>query len=137
MLGYVLMLTIAALLISGLLIASGDLVRGERERAVRTELTVVGEQLAGDVSTVDNLVQSSDASPSRARVAHEFPADVTGSSYTISVETSPDRLVLRSADPEVQVAVSLATETPVSATSLSGGPVRVVYTGSALEVRSA
>ena len=51
-LGYALSIGITTLLVIALVFTAGGYVEDQRERVVRTELGVVGQQLASDVSAV-------------------------------------------------------------------------------------
>lgn len=131
-LSYTLTLSIAALLITGLLVAGTDYVNDRREQVIRAELTIVGHQVASDLSRADRLVRAGQ-SPT-VRMNQTFPDRVSGSGYDITVENQ-ETLMLRSVDPEVSVTVSLAVETSlVTGTTADGGVVQISYTGSALEV---
>lgn len=129
----------AALAVTGLVAAAGDFVNDQREQVVRTELDVVGEQLADRLVAADRLVQSGNQTD-RLVVNATMPNRVAGVSYTVSVaDTGSSRwLNLTSHGPEVTVAVKLETETDLVENSISGGNVDIVYgpTADELEVRS-
>lgn len=137
--GYTLSLAITALLISGLLIATGGLVESRQEQTIRSELTVVGERVATNLMSADRLA-STGGSNAEVRVTVSLPDRVAGSGYRVTVNssTSPPQLVLTSTDPAVTVTVPFETTTTVDAGTVSGGDVRIVLTPSGtLEVRSA
>ncbi|MFC7028484.1 hypothetical protein ACFQH8_15745 [Halomicroarcula sp. GCM10025710] len=54
-LGYVLTLSIASLLVTGLIIAGSGFVEDRREQVVREELTVIGQQIGADLARADRL----------------------------------------------------------------------------------
>lgn len=124
--GYALTLGVAALLITGLLIAGGGFLENQREVTTETELEVIGEQVSADISSADRL-SASDADA--VNITRNLPDSVTGSQYTISVRTSPQtHLELRSADPEVTVRVDVAVnEAALVATDIGGGNIQVSY----------
>ena len=124
--GYALTLGVASLLITGLLIAGGGFLQNQREVTTETELEVIGEQVSADISSADRL-SASDAD--EVNITRSLPDSVTGSQYTISLETSPQtHLELRSADPEVTVRVDVAVhETSLAATDIDGGNIQVSY----------
>lgn len=135
--GYVLVLGIVTLLLTGLLFASTDFVTDQREGTVRNELRVVGQQVADDLAAADRLVRASDGGTA-VTVARDLPDEVTGSPYTVDVDLGagpPVTVVLESSDPEVTVEVNVWVETDVAASTVTGGRIEVVYTGSALEVQ--
>lgn len=141
--GYVLTLGIAAILISGLLIGVSGFVEDQKRTTIRNEFEVVGEQLAADLASADRLVRAgstySGDAPSTVEVDRRLPATVTGSSYQIRVRDDPTSsntlLKLSTENPDVEVTISLRLQTSVSDNTVSGGSVRIVYTGSDLEVR--
>lgn len=138
-LGYVLALGIVTVLLTGILFAGTDFVAGQREQTVRNELRVLGQQVADDLAAADRLVRASDGGTA-VTVTPALPEEVTGSAYTIDIDPGaapPTTLVLESADPQVTVEVQVRVATGVVASTVSGGVIEIVYTGSALEVRHA
>lgn len=138
-LGYVLMLGIVTLLLTGLLFASTDFVADQREGTVRSELRVLGQQVADDLAAADRLVRASDGGTT-VTVARTLPNEVTGTAYTVAVKpgaSQPTTLVLASPDTDVTVEVNVWVETDVVASTVTGGRIEVVYTGTALEVQDA
>ena len=127
----------ASLAITGLFLAAGDFVTDQREEVVRTELGVVGEQLAGEVLAADRLVQSGDTGTLALEAS--LPEDIAGSSYTVAAADTPTGqwLNLSTQDPDITVTVRLETETPLETDTVGGGRVSVVYDPGAdhLEVR--
>lgn len=132
-LGYALTLSIATLLVTGLLFAGSGYVEDQRDKAIRSELRVVGEQVAADLAAVDQLAQASGTD--RVVVQRSLPTRISGSSYTIEVVNGGDpHLVLMSTDPQQTVEIDLVLETGLAGATVSGGEVRIVYTGGNLEV---
>lgn len=140
-LGYVLTLTITAILISGLLVAVGSFVAGQNERVTESELEVVGQRLATDIEAADRLAEagngSAESNPTVV-VRSRLPERVAGRPYRVAVnESGTDRLVLSAEDPDVSVEVRVVTDYPVSNAALGSGPVRVAFDGAKLEVSNA
>lgn len=137
---YALNLMVAALLVGGVLAATGGMVEDRRESAVRSELSVVGERVATDLNAADRLavVGSDDAT---VAVSVSLPERLAATRYDVTIETSPTpQLLLRSRDPEVIVTVGLHHETPFAAPEMTvrGGDLRIVLNGDGeLEVREA
>lgn len=124
-LNYTIGLAIGVLLVTGLLIAGGNFVQDQREDAIRTELRVIGQQVAADFATADRLAQSAESN-STVTLRRSMPGTVAGSTYSVElVESENPELVLTSADPEVEVTVGLANESAVAGTSISGGNIQV------------
>jgi len=127
-LGYVLSLAIATLLITGLIIAGGSYVETQRDKVIRDELTVVGQQLAADIERADRLVRAGDTdNPVVLSVNQTFSNSVTGSTYTVGLDESRSSVVLNTSRPEVSVRVGVTTETALSDSTVSGGTIRISY----------
>jgi hypothetical protein len=127
-LDYTLGLSVAAVVLVGVTIAGADFAAGEREQVVRTELDVVGQQLAAELVAADRLVEAGHKT-NRLVVNATMPQTVAGTGYSVSVVTGgPDQqLRLKTVDPQVTVTVSFATDTPVETTSVDGGTVTIRY----------
>lgn len=134
MVGYVLGLVIATLLISGLLIATGDVVGDRKETIVRGELEVVGQRISAGLATADRLART-DADLVTLQVA--APRRVAGTGYTVDVDAARQLVVLETDDPAVTVTVPFRNRTAVGTTSADGGDVEIALVGDQLEVRSA
>lgn len=137
---YTLALGVASLVITGLFLAAGDFVTSQREQVVRTELGVVGEQLAGEVAAADRLVQAGE-STGQLSLNTSLPQTVAGASYVVEVANTgggaSQWINLSTQDPEVSVSVRLETETDLAPARIQGGHVEVRYdaTANQLEVR--
>jgi len=141
---YALNLVVATLLIGGVLTATGGMVEDQRESAIRTELSVVGERVATDLMAADRLAEAGTAgvgSEPTVAVSVSLPRRVGGSRYEVSVRTSPDEIVLRSDYPEVTIRVGYHHDTPIESATVRGGDLRIVLNTDSdpdrLEVRSA
>jgi hypothetical protein len=132
---YVLALAITATLISGLLLATGELVDGRQETTAQAGLEVSGERLAAAVMAADRLAATG---PNAAAVEVALPRQVAGSTYTVTVDTAPGATIyLESGATDTNVSVSVATRTDIAETTARGGDLEVVFSGGALEVRLA
>ncbi|MFB6156543.1 MAG: hypothetical protein ABEJ34_01710 [Haloferacaceae archaeon] len=141
-LGYVLLLAVAALLVSGLLAATGTFIDGQRDSTVREGLSVSGQQAAGAIETADRLVRSSDATPSTLVVQQRLPRRIAGTGYTIEVNVTGTDVTLE-LSPAVPgalssdtVTVPVSNRTAVAETSIQGGTIEVRFDGGKLEVSS-
>lgn len=138
--GYAIGLGIATLLITGLLASVGTFIVDQRESTARTELGVIGQQLAADIRVTDTLVRTGGASPAAVSYRQDLPDRTAGGGYVVSVNPSScGCIVLTSDDPDVRVDVRVTTRATLAASRFSGGDVRVEYdagTG-ALEVSAA
>ncbi|WP_436900408.1 DUF7266 family protein [Halovenus halobia] len=125
-LGYVLTLSITVILVSGLILAGGSFVEDQREEVIRTELDIIGEQVATHVNAADRLNQSG-MGESTVRIEQRFPARVVGSSYQIYLEEDGPQLRLESSRPQIEVTVALTNTTALADSSASGGEIIVRY----------
>lgn len=126
-LSYVLTLAIAAVLVTGLLLAGGTFVEDRREQVIRQELRVVGEHVATNVEQVDRFARASD-DLAEARIEQTFPDRVTGSSYSVKLVDGggEPKLLLNASRPRVSVAVNVTVRTAVAGeTAASGGRIGV------------
>lgn len=133
-LGYVLTLSIATLLVTGLLVAGGNFVGDNQSRVIRQELQVIGQHVAGSIEMADRLVVAGDD----VRTVHlnqSFPQQVAGASYRIDIVAQPDPYVrLNSTQPDVSVEVDIDNTTSLGASSASTGRITVRYDQSDDEV---
>jgi seryl-tRNA(Sec) selenium transferase len=136
---YVLIVSLALLLTTGLVLGTESLIEDQREETIRQQLEVVGQQLAGTVMTVDRFNET-EAVPQTATVTRQFPERIAGSQYRITVAAdSPDdgryTIYLDAVDTNVNVSVPVrAADTDVRSTRLNGGTVRVAYVDATAEV---
>ncbi|SEK58599.1 DUF7266 family protein [Haloferax larsenii] len=137
-LGFVLTLTITAILVSGLMVAAGGFVSGERERITEAELEVIGQRLAANLEATDRVVAGSDDQTTvRISSRLELPPRVAGTTYRVTVEpdaSGESELVLESSDPRITVRVPFVNRTRLAGSSVDGGDVVVDYDGTQLEV---
>lgn len=127
-LGYILNLTVATLLITSLLVASGGFVDDQRRQTIRSELRVIGQQLAADLVAADELAATADTGDT-IRIERQLPQEVAGRTYTVSVVPNggDSYLQLSATGSDVTVEVELALETSVAESSVSGGQIVIRY----------
>ena len=135
---YVLTLAIVAILTSTLLASFAPFVTDQQQDAAQSTLSVLGNDLAGDVDTVDRLATRG-GDPETVALRTRLPDRVGGSRYEIAVENATVdggppydyEITLRTDDFEASAIVHLRTRTPVEERpgpdALDGGPLRVVY----------
>jgi len=135
---YTLTLTIATLLVTGLVVTGSDFVSDRQTEVVREELSVIGQQVASDLAQADRLVRAADNSDPTVAITRTYPERVAGGNYQITLEPAENDIVLESTDPDVTVSITINTATPYADSSVDGGRVRVVYDtgGSQLEVQN-
>lgn len=133
-LGYVLTLVITAVLVSGLLVGTGQYVDGQRERVVDRELSVLGERIAARTADADRMVRAGDGAEA-VRVRVDLPRTVAGGSYRIEVSDSPGvtgtpaahDITLTSGGGSQSVTVRVRTGIDVETGTLAGGNLVVAY----------
>ena len=134
-LNYVLATAIAALLMSGLIVAGGNFVEDRRDPVVQEELTVVGQHVAAQLEQADRLVVASDdASETETRIRRSYPEGVAGTTYTVRLSASRETVFVNASTSEISVEVPVETETSLGSSSADGGPVAVVYDSGADEL---
>jgi hypothetical protein len=131
-LDYVLSLSIAAILVTGLIIGGSQFVENRQENVIRTELTVLGHQLASQIHSVDRMAEASDSAGAQTVwLNRSYPSSVAGSTYIADIRTgTTDEINLSSAQPDVSVEIRITTDTELAPTSADGGPIRVRFDSS-------
>lgn len=136
---YTLGLVITTLLLTGLVVSIGDFVQDQRERAIRSQLEVVGNLLGGDLRDHDALVLAAveaGGSPSTVTVSSDraLPDTAAGTSYVMRLEDTnsqagADIVVLSTKTPPVEVTVRLATTEIIAVREnrLTGGDVHIDF----------
>jgi len=126
-LNYILVLSITAVLVSGLLVAGGTFIEDQRERVIEDELNVIGSHIAGDVEQVDRMVRAGGGTVDRAEINQSFQRTLSGTTYNVRLEPNPDRVVLASNSPGVTVSVNVTVRTDIEASFAVGGDTSVQY----------
>lgn len=138
---YVLVLGIAALLVSGVFTATGVVLDREHEQSVRSGMEVVGNQVAADIAVADRLATHAGAS-GNVTVTSDLQGQIARSTYRIEIAEAGGEgqyvLTLRSADPAVELSITARSETPIETGTVDGGSIEIVYDSEAgtLEVRN-
>ena len=130
-LNYVLVLGISATLVAGLLVAGGTFVEDQREGVIEEEMNGVGNHIAGDIEQVDRMVQVGVTKPDQAVINQTFQRTVSGTTYNVELESSPDQVVLTSNSPSVTVEIPVTVQTDVRESFAFGGETAVQYDDSA------
>lgn len=132
--GYAISVAVATLLVTGLLVAGGTFLSDHREQTTRSELRVIGEQIAADISAADRLARTENVE--EVVLKRNIPQDVAGGTYTVTltdVATDP-RLVLKTNQPDVTVEVDVVSRTPLVPSKIQGGKIRVFYDPNTVEL---
>lgn len=133
-LSYVLLLGVAIIVVGGISVTAGELLETQQERAVEEELDVIGERVAADIMTADQLTQT-ESNTREVTVTSDPPRTVSDGRYTITITgDDPTRLVLESPGTGVTVETTVVTTTPISETRLRGGTLEISYGGDELVI---
>jgi hypothetical protein len=114
--------------VTGLLIAGGGFVEDTRERVVYSEMTVIGNHIAGNLEQADRLVQAS-SGDTTVQINESFQRQVTGATYQVELNDSGTPQVVVTADElDASVEINMTVQTDLDeTTSVGGGTIAVVY----------
>lgn len=141
--GYALILGIVALLLVTLTTAFAPLVSSQQTGATHSTLEVVGNDLAGDVESVDRLAV---AAGSNGSVVHRtrLPDHIGGDPYRIEFDQPGNEsfyeITLRSPDHDLIVTVTVGTSTEIDVAeigTLDGGTLEIAFEEDRLVIRNA
>lgn len=126
--GYVLSIGIAAFITVGLVTAGTTLVADQRDQTTRTQLDLVGHQVAGTLENADRTVEASD-SVSTLEIRRDLPERIVGESYRVDVDSSasPPEVTVSVTDPDMSRTVTVQSATDLADASFTGGPILVSY----------
>jgi len=138
---YVLLLGIVAILASALIGGFAPLVVNQQQGAAQSTLQVLGNDLAGDVESVDRLATEAGTNGTVV-LRSRLPRTVAGSPYEITIErlgaTGVYELRFHTVDFPTNTSVRVRTRVPVrertGSAALDGGTLRVRYDPVADEV---
>lgn len=133
---YALMLVVVGLLVSVLLVGMTSHVGSQQDRVVRSELAVVGNQLAGELTTADRVAGTLGPNGT-LEIQADLARRVGGTTYLIVLErvgSNRTELRLVTDEPDVSVTVSVKTDHTVEEGRYHGGELTVVSNGTTLEV---
>lgn len=129
---YVLIIGIIAILTAGLVSSFAPLVTNQQSQAVRSTLDVFGQDVAGDIESVDRLVDRAGENGT-VQLRTELPERVGGNLYNIEIEQSGNRteIRLRTTDPEILSRTTVRTQTDIQDrtgdNALDGGNLVIRY----------
>lgn len=139
---YVLTLAIVAILTTTLLSSFAPFVTDQQQDTTQSTLSVLGNDIAGDVNTVDRLA-ARPSNPETVVLRTPLPDRVGGSRYEIAIENATAdggppydyEITLRTLDFEASAIVRLRTRTAVETRPrtepLDGGRLRISYNATA------
>lgn len=123
-LNYTLSIGIAAVLLTALLFATGDIVENRQQEVYLEELEVVGGRIAANVMAADRLAQTGATS---VHVYMQTPNVVGGADYTVEIRPSAggSEIVLSTRRPELEVTVSVLNSTDLEPGTVNGGAIHI------------
>lgn len=139
---YVLMLGITALLTTALITSFAPFVTNQQQTATQSTIAVIGNDIAGDIESVDRLVIATEAeteTTGTVKFRTRLPDRLAGSRYEIEihrVDAEADspydyEIVLRTVDFEMSTVTELRTQTEVTertgSDALDGGTLQIEY----------
>jgi len=131
---YTMVVLITVTLTGGLVIGADALISNQREQASQDQLIVVGERLAGSITTVDQLA-ATESGPAELTVTRDLPDRVAGEQYRVRIVQSPSSaqtatIYVHARDIGVNesTAVTVSTADEIEETTINGGPLQVTYT---------
>lgn len=131
---YILAIGITVILVSGLVVGMNSMMGSHSDRAVDSELRVIGEGLGTEITSVDRIAMS--ASPDDKHVMRvEAPMFIAGEPYRIELEPgNSDHARLRLITTERQHTVFLDNRSEIQASSVHGGTIWIVTDGEKLSL---
>jgi len=127
---YVLSLSIAAILITGLLFAGTEFVGDRQRNVVDAEMRVIGQHVASDIERADRLARAGTGAD-RLAINSSYPKRIAGLAYRLNVSNSGVRLSTSDPDVEVEVNLSVRVSNGVEETNFRGGDITITYDRSA------
>lgn len=118
---YVFGIAIATLLLGALIGGTAGLVETQQDSAIRSEMEVLGQRLAADLTTVDRLAQTN---ATTVRLETSLPERVAGVDYDVNV-TASGEFVFETEDPEISITIGFVNATDIEPTTLDGGDLRI------------
>ena len=126
--GYILMLSVAMLLMGVLIDGAGGLMESQSKQVIDNELSVLGNQLASNIHEADRLAMVAAADEDgRVALTVRLPRQVAGTGYLVEIDGGT--ITLSTANPNVEVTVNYpepTTDMPPT-DRLAGGDLRIVY----------
>lgn len=132
---YTITIAISTILMSVLLVGVGGVVDDHRDTAARSELRVIGHQLAESLQSADRLARAGGEAVS---IEFEAPRTVAGSTYQIDINAtaSGSRLELFTESRATRLTVQFVNRTDVDSGTVNGGDLTIVLAADGdLEVR--
>jgi hypothetical protein len=135
--GYAIMLVVIGILTSVMILGATNYVGAQRTDVTRTELTVVGNHLAADLTAADSLAGSLSSTGS-ATVQSDLAEFVAGGSYRIEIAgTDSDHeytITVHSDREDVTRTLTVMTDHDVTTGEFQGGRLTLSVTPDRLEV---
>ena len=132
---YILAIGITVILVSGLVVGMNSMMGSQSDRALDSELRVIGEGLGSEITSVDRVAMNANEGDTHI-MRIEAPMFVAGEPYRIELDPnegeSHARLVLITS--ERQHTVFLNTRSEIAHSSVQGGTLWIATDGSELRL---
>lgn len=128
---YILAIGITVVLVSGLLVGVNAMMGSQGDRALDSELRVIGEGIAVEVTSVDRLANGADTTDQLA-MRIDAPMFIAGSSYRVELEQSGSGPRIRVQTSERAHVVPLNNSSVIESSSVRGGTIWIVTDGERL-----
>lgn len=128
---YILAIGITVVLVSSLLVGVNAMMGGQSDRALDSELRVVGEGIAVEVTSVDRLADGADATDQLA-MRIDAPTLIAGSPYRVELERTGSDARIRVQSSERAHIVPLDNHSVIEPSSVQGGTIWIVTDGERL-----
>jgi len=131
---FVLVIAIAATLMSGLIVAASTMADRQNTSVGRSQMEAVGQQVAGGIESADRLHRA--GSTDEMALTYDLPERILSSGYSIEISTSPNRVIVTSSVTDESISVPFDSRTSVTTptSTIDGGDVVVRYDSGTLVV---
>lgn len=147
-LSHVLTMGITAVLIAGLLMGASAMLDGQSERGAERSLETIGERVANEVASVDQLARD-DPDPESLEIRVDHPSEVSGVTYSVELGSGgacsgplladAEQCVILSAPgarTTVQVPLAVDDGTTLAGGSVQGGSMTISYENGEISLES-
>ena len=135
-LDYVMMLTIASIVLASVVFLSGVVIDTQMDRGLDDQLTATGETLAADLHSADRLAGEVKGQAGVVEVESSLPSQLSGTTYSIEVNGSDSELRLKSHNPERLITVPFSAEHINETYEVRGGTLLIILEDGELEVKA-
>jgi hypothetical protein len=125
---------ITTILLAGLMLATADEVRSQRDRTIQSEFEVLSNRIAADLSAADRLASTTESTNQDVvEVTTSLPPTVAGAGYTAEISSTPVgsgyrvTVSLDASRGDSDITYHLKTRTEVLDSTIGGGEYTITY----------